>query len=111
MGEVIPYKAWLLAKRRRLERSMPIAPMQPNHPINPQGCIVCHEHCCADCECYCHEGTDCMSMPDVVHSAEFDCAMLGLITNAGDKPPIRGRAVLCDVNINVDTTGLGPKER
>ena len=27
----------------------------PAHNVNPNGCKICWENCCADCECECHE--------------------------------------------------------
>jgi hypothetical protein len=104
-ANVIPFKRWLEAKKRRASKA---APMQPDHYVNPQGCMICQEHCCADCECNCHGGsagmqasqaTDCMDLPDVVHSAEFDARMLRALSNPLGKPAIRGKAVPCDVNI------------
>jgi hypothetical protein len=79
---LVPYKHWLLAKKRRANGSW-------DRDMRPQS-------------------TDCMSLNDVIHSAEFDAELLGIIMNQEGKPPIRHKAVLCDVNI-VDTSGNPPK--
>ena len=86
MGNVIPYKQWLLAKRRRACGSW-------------------------DCEQPPKE-VDCMDFPDVVHSAQFKARfaeLIGMGTNPVQTAPIRGRAVSCDVNISDDNSGLAPK--
>lgn len=86
MGNVIPYKQWLIAKRRRACGSWDC-----EQPLKPM---------------------DGMEFPDVVHSAQFKARfaeLIGMGTNpVQTEAPIRGRAVSCDVNI-VDNSGLAPK--
>jgi len=83
---LIPYKHWLLAKRRRAEKA------KGSWERDMEQLFSCDE------------------LPDVVHSAEYDSAFLGTITGLAEVDlPSRCRAVLCDVNIN-DDTGKSPKE-
>jgi hypothetical protein len=79
---LIPYRRWLEAKAKRRASGSWQRDMKP---------------------------IDCGTLPDVEHCEEFDNALLGMILNPPSESAVRGRAVLCDVNINDDSKGFDPK--